>query len=437
MWPFSNSQRALEREVGRIVLSNMESRASAENPRVPLSSPAVLSQIFGFDDSELDIKVSADDALGIPAYWAGVNFLAGTFAALPMPVYKRTGDGREKDEQSPVYGLLHDWVNDDYLTSFAWRKYSMVNTLVHGRSFTFIEGKKRGRITNLWPLDPLKVTVERKNGKRRYKYSEGGKEYIYDVDEIIDIPFMMACDNLASINPIATLKRSLYLCIALERYAAKFFFRGGVPPLAMQMPAGASPGAGRRASANVQELLQTVNQEGRLVLPLPEGHRLDPIGFEPGKGQLVEARLFQLREVARILQLPPVFLQDLEFGTFSNTEQQDLILVKHTLMQWLRCWEQELNAKLFGVRSKNYVEFNVDGLLRGDFKSRMEALAKGIQNAVLTPNEGRDIENRPRSDQPDADKLHIQGATVPLGDQAKAAKPAPDNEPTSDGESKS
>lgn len=406
-----------------------EARSQAENPNIPLSG-ATLAMLFGESfASETGISVTPEKALGVPAVWSAVNFIAGTFAALPAPVYKRTEGGREKDESNPVYSLMHDWVNDDYLTSFAWRKQSMVNTLLRGRSVTFIEGKRTaGRPTNLWPLDPGKVEIRRVGYKRKYLYRDGSRTTEYDVDEIIDVPFMSARDGLASLDPVATLKNALALAIALEAYACRFFQNGGVPPLAMQMPSNATPGAARRGSADVQEMLKVAHEERRLVLPMPDGHRLEPIGFEPGKGQLVEARLMQLREVARIYMLPPVFLQDLEFGTFTNTEQQDLILVKHTLTQWLRCWEQELNAKLFGPRSKNYIEFNVDGLLRGDFESRMDGLSKAIQNGLLTPNEGRDIENRPRSKQPEADLLHIQGATVPLGQQSTAA-PANSNNP--------
>lgn len=439
MWPFGNSRRSLEREVGRIMLANIEQRSALENPQVSLSSARSLAELFGVDGDGEEIIVTPATALSDPAVWGAVNFISGTIAALPAPVYKRTTEGREKDDNHPVYWLLHDWVNDDFLTSYAWRKYSMVNTLIYGRSFTFIEGKKRGRITNLWPLDPTKVTVWRINGRRRYKYRDGSREIVYDVDEIIDVPFMMNVDNLSAISPVETLKQTLKLSIALQRYASKFFERGGVPPLALQMPAGSSPEAHLNAAADLHRALSATAKERKLVLPMPAAHRLDPIAFKPQEGQLVEARKHQLREIARIYMLPPVFLQDLEFGTLSNTEQQDLILVKHTLTQWLRCWEQELNAKLFGPRSRNYIEFNVDGLLRGDFKSRMEALSKGIQNGLLTPNEGRAIENRPRSDLPDADKLHIQGATVPLGEQGKAAKLVadPNNDDNSDEEKQS
>ena len=170
---------------------------------------------------------------------------------------------------------------------------------------------------------------------------------------------------------------------------------------------------------------------------MPSGHELKPVGIDPQKSQMVEARRMQIEEIARVFDLPPVFLQDLTHGTFSNTEQQDLHFVKHTLTQWLEAWEQELNLKLFSARNRTkFVEFNVDGLLRGDFKTRMDGYAIAIQNAINTPDEVRAMENWPKKGD-DADKLHIQGATVPLGSQnvpgAAAPAVAPANDNTNDG----
>ncbi len=423
MWPFRPSRKALERSVGRAVL---EARSSLENPNVPLTDAAAWAALFGAWNSAAGVEVNPQTALGIPAVWSAVNFISSTIAALPLVVYKRTESGRERDERNPIYSLLHDWVNDDYLTSFEWRKYSMGNTLLHGgRQYTFIEGKKSaGKVLNLWPLDPRRVTPVREKGRRRYRFDDtDGKVFWYEVDEIIDVPFMMTVDNLNHYNPVALLRDSFGLTIALDRYASQFFVNGGVPPLAMQMPAGTSSGALGRAMTDVTEWIRGANKDRSNVLPMPPNHRLDPIGFDPQKGQLIEAKKHQIRETARIYMLPPVFLQDLEFGTFSNTEQQDLILVKHTLTQWLERIEQEMNAKLFGPRSRNFIEFNVDGLLRGDWKSRAEALSAKVQTAQLTPNEARDIENRPRSTQPEADVLHMNSAVVPLGQQRKTQPP--------------
>lgn len=403
---------------------------SVEDPRVPLSSAEAFNSLFRSWHSAAGVTVTRDVALGVPAIWCAVNFLSGTFGALPAPVYLKTPKGREKADSNNIAILLHDWVNDDYLTSFQWRKQAMVSVLTDGRSLTFIEGKKTGRVTNLWPLDPLCTTVRRVNGRRVYTTKDGGKEYKYDVDEVIDVSFM-SMDGVNAMSPVAQMKGAIGLAVAIEQYASKFFLNGGVPPLAMQMPAGASSNAGSRASADVAEMIKTAGNDRRLVLPMPNGHRLESIGFNPEQGQLIEARMMQLREVARIYGLPPVFLQDLEFGTFSNTEQQDLLLVKHTLTQWLECWEAELNAKLFGARSKFYLEFNVDGLLRGDFKTRFEGYASGIQNSILTPNEVRARENLPNKGE-EADKLLVQGATVPLGEQKQfgpGQTPQPDEEP--------
>lgn len=431
MWPFNRATRPTSDDRSSrpvIDLGNPEARTSPENPRVPLSSAGAFASLFGSWQSAAGVLVTREVALGVPAIWSAVNFLAGTIAALPVPVYEKKKDGRERAETHPIAVLLHDWVNDDYLTSFNWRKQAMQNVLLDGHSLTFIEGKRTvGKVTNLWPLDPKYMTVSRvvEGGvpRRKYVYRDGSRTVTYDVDEIIDIAFFMNADGLSSVSPVDRLRNSIGLSIAMETYASKFFLNGGVPPLAMQMPAGASGNASTRATANIEELVKGASGD-KLVLPMPAGHRLEPIGFDPEKGQLVESRMMQLREIARIYNLPPVFLQDLEFGTFANTEQQDLLLVKHTLMQWLKCWEGELNAKLFGPRSKFYMEFNADGLLRGDFQSRMEGLSKGIQNALLTPDEARAIENRP-SMGGDAAKLHIQGATVPLGEQTKVAAAKP------------
>jgi len=125
---------------------------------------------------------------------------------------------------------------------------------------------------------------------------------------------------------------------------------------------------------------------------------------------------FSIEQIARIYSLPPIFLQDLTHGTYSNTEQQDLHFVKHTVKRWVEQTEAELNLKLFGRGSPFFVEFDLDGLMRGDLKTRMEAHSTAIQNGIKTPNEVRAIENLPPME--GGDQLFIQGATVPLAGQA-------------------
>ena len=216
-------------------------------------------------------------------------------------------------------------------------------------------------------------------------------------------------------GPISQNKDVIGMAISATRYGSKAFQSGGIPPAVLIGPF-SSGAAAARASEDVAAATMKLAKEGRPIMALPLGHDLKSIGLDPEKMQLLELQQFSIEQIARIYSLPPVFLQDLTHGTFSNTEQQDLHFVKHTVKRWVEQFEQEMNLKFFGRGSDFYVEFNVDGLLRGDFKTRMEAYATSIQNGIRTPNEVRAIENLDSKE--NADALLIQGATVPLGSQA-------------------
>jgi HK97 family phage portal protein len=345
---------------------------------------------------------------------------------LPLHLYRKGKNGRETADNDPLYAILHDAPNDE-LTSFDWRKGMMANVLLRGRAVSFIERNKAGRVMNIWPLDPASLTIKRAEGRKLYDYQDGSRKVTYKASEVIDLTFMLRPDGLTHFDPIAKLRGPVGLALALDDYARKFFANGGVPPLVLtgSVP---SPSAAARAASDVNQAIRDANAERRNVLIMPAGHELKPVGIDPQKSQMTEARQFQIEEIARIYGIPPVFLQDLTHGTFSNTEQQDLNLVKHLIAQWVKKIEQEFNLKLFSPRNNSkFVEFNLDGLLRGDFETRMAGYAMAIQNAINTPDEVREMENWPTQGG-DAAKLHIQGATVPLGQQSTvnaANVPAP------------
>ena len=405
MWPFP---------------SKTEARASLENPQVPLSDVSAWRSLLGEWNGVEGINVTAETALEVPAVWCAVNFISSTIASLPLQVFQKSEKGRDTADKDPLYSILHDAPNDEW-TSFAWRKYSMVNVLTRGRGLSFIEKNKAGRVMNIWPLDTTKCTIERKDGRKRYVYRDGDRTVIYAANEIIDIPFMLEADGVSHVDPISKLRGTVALALALESYARKFFANGGVPPLALHGPM-KSPGSAARASGDITGAIRDANAERRQVLIMPDGHELKSIGVDPDKSLMVEAQRFQVEQVARMFDIPPIFLQDLTHGTYSNTEQQDLHFVKHTLRQWLKAWEDEMNLKLFAPRQRSkFVEFNIDGLLRGDFASRMDGYAKAVQNAIYMPDEVRGFENLPAQEH--GDKLYIQGATVPLGTQPLTAAP--------------
>lgn len=392
-----------------------EERANPQDPRVPVSAENFLA-FFGIQSGLLP-AVNIDSAMTVPAVHAAVNFLSSSMANLPLHVFQ-TSDQGAKRVKGGIQNILNAAPNEEW-TSYGWRKYFWQQVFTGGRGLSWIE-RSGSNVLAIWPMDPAFASVRRTAGKKVYSFL--GKEY--PAADVIDVPFMLRRDQLAVYSPIQNGSKAIQLALAMGDYAGGFFAGGGVPPLALvgPMPAGAE--AVKRAQADIKRAIDAAKQASEPVFPIPAGYDLKPVGFDPGKGQMTEARLFQVSEIARIYNLPPVFLQDLSRGTFSNTEQQDLNLVKHVIAQWAHAFEEELNLKLFGGRSNRYTQHNLDALMRGDFKSRIEALASGVQNAILTPDEARDYEDRPKM--PNGDKLYIQGATVPLGTTPNAQGNAPD-----------
>lgn len=120
-----------------------------------------------------------------------------------------------------------------------------------------------------------------------------------------------------------------------------------------------------------------------------------PIGISPEQAQFLETRKFQINEIARIFRVPPHMVGDLEKSSFSNIEQQSMEFVKYTLDPWVVRWEQTINRMLFSSEEKKtyFVKFNVDGLLRGDYQSRMNGYATARQNGWMSANDIRELEN--------------------------------------------
>lgn len=379
---------------------------------VTQSAPNFL-EVFGIKGNG---AVSMEEALGVPAVWAAVNFIAGTIAGLPLNVYDKGSKAKKKvaaTAANPVVGVLHDAVNDD-LSSFQWRFDMMVAVLTEGRFVTYIERDDRGRVINLFPLP--KATVKRlPNGRKEYSFTAGGKTVRYDQADVLDVPFMLKDDLLTHRSPLRQCAVAIGKAVNANEYGSKLFKNGGLPAFILQGPLQTTKAA-QRASEAISEATKEAARKGANVLAIPDGHTLTPLGSDPDKMQLVQTQEFAVIEIGRIYSLPPTFLQDLSRATFSNSEQQDLHLVKHTLKRWVEQLEAEMNLKLFGRGSSRIAEFNLDGLLRGDYKTRMEGNSTAIQTGQLTPNEARALDNREPLD--GGDVLYIQGATVPLAGQS-------------------
>lgn len=384
---------------------------SFDRENIPSSAENFI-QLMGWDDifqASSGVTVTIDKALGVPSVWAAVNFLSGTLASLPISIY-RTQDGVKEVVQNSLSRILHDAPNDEQ-SSFDFRKGLFDGVFTGGRGVAYIERNNAGLVVNLWPFDPATVKVKRKGGRKIYEVRDSGGLKTYEASEVIDLPFMLKADMLAHRGPIMQGREAIAMMIAATNFGSKAFQSGGLPPMVLSGPF-QSGAAARRASDDIAQTTVNLAKENKSILAMPSGHDLKALGFNAEQMQLLELQRFSIEQVARIYSLPPIFLQDLSKGTFANTEQQDLHFVKHTLHRWVKQFEQELTLKLFGREPLFKVEMNLDGLLRGDIKTRMEAHAKAIANGIYSPAHAAKIEDHPVRQE--ADVILVQGAMVPI-----------------------
>ena len=346
---------------------------------------------FFFGTSSSGKAVNEKTALQTTAVYACVRILAETIASLPFHTYRYTLNGKEKAIEHPIYYLLHSEPNPE-MTSFVFRETLMSHLLLWGNAYAQIIRDGRGRVLGLYPLLPNRMSVNRNNqGELVYQYEKDGQTYFLRSYEVLHIPGL-GFDGLIGYSPIAMAKNAIGMAIATEEYGAKFFDNGANPGGVLEHPGVVKDPARIRESWNA---VYQGSSNAHRVAVLEEGMKFQSIGIPPEQAQFLETRKFQLNEIARIFRIPPHMIGDLEKSSFSNIEQQSLEFVMYTLDPWVVRWEQAIQRALFTENEKRqyFVKFNVDGLLRGDYQSRMNGYAVGRQNGWLSANDIRELEN--------------------------------------------
>ena len=370
---------------------------------------------FFFGASSSGKSVSEKTALQTTAVYACVRILAETIASLPLHTYRYSPGGKEKALDHPLYYLLHSEPNPE-MTSFVFRETLMGHLLLWGNAYAQIIRDGRGRILGLYPLLPSKMLVNRTDqGILFYQYEKDGRTYFLPNSDVLHIPGL-GFDGLVGYSPIAMAKNAIGMAIATEEYGAKFFANGASPGGVLEHPGVVKDPGKIRESWNA---VYQGSGNAHKVAVLEEGMKFQPIGIPPEQAQFLETRKYQLNEIARIFRIPPHMIGDLEKSSFSNIEQQSLEFVMYTLDPWVIRWEQAISRALFSDSEKRqyFVKFNVDGLLRGDYQSRMNGYAVGRQNGWLSANDIRELENLNRiSPELGGDLYLINGNMTKLAD---------------------
>ena len=394
----------------------------------PVNSLSGSGYRFFLGGSTAGKAVTEHSAMQMTAVYACVRILSEAIAGLPLHLYRYNGDGgKEKAVNHPLYLLLHDEPNPE-MSSFVFRETLMTHLLLWGNAYAQIIRNGKGEIVALYPLMPNRMTVDRdEQGRLYYSYQMSnsdaptmpGGTVILKPSDVLHVPGL-GFDGLVGYSPIAMAKNAIGLAIATEEYGAKFFANGATPGGLLEYPGVVKDPDRVRESWN--RGFAGSQNSGKVAI-LENGMKYTPISISPEQAQFLETRKFQINEIARIFRVPPHMVGDLEKSSFSNIEQQSLEFVKYTLDPWVVRWEQSIQRTLLTQDEKRqyFVKFNLEGLLRGDYKSRMEGYAVGINNGFMSVNDVRRLEDWDLVPDSLGGNLHmVNGNMVPLQDTGAA-----------------
>ena len=395
----------------------------------PKNATTGSSYTFYLGSSSAGTTVSETTAMQMSAVYASVRVLAEAVASLPLHIYENCDEGGVKIARDhPLYRILHDEPNSE-MTSFIFRETLMTHLLLWGNAFAQIVRNGKGEVIALYPLMPNRMTVDRESdGLIWYSYQHQddeadtfGKKTAVKLRsrDVLHVPGL-GFGGLVGYSPIAMAKNAIGLSIAAEEFGAKFYANGASPSGVLEHPGVLEDPAKVREEWRSQ--FGGSANAGKVAV-LEEGMKYSPISVAPNEAQFLETRKFQIDEIARLFRVPPHMIGDLEHATFSNIEQQSTEFVRYTLDPWLKRWEQCFQRSLFSEEDKAryYVRFNVDGLLRGDYLSRMQGYNIGRQGGWMSANDIRELEDMNRIPEEEGGDLYLVNGNMAKLKDAGAA----------------
>jgi HK97 family phage portal protein len=384
-----------------------ETRAG-EQQGISLTDPNAINLLMGWGGAKsvAGIRVTPESAASFAAVYTCWNIIGQTIGALPFNVFLRTDSGKEPQPRNAVHYLLHDRPNE-WMGSMQWREIMMAHVLGWGNSYSFIDQTRGGRILGIYPLHPNQVQPRRLSTREIvYDVSIDGERETLFSWQVLHIPGL-GWDGLKGVSPITQNRNSIGLGIAAENFAGDFFENDGRPGIIIEQPAATN----KQQAADVkQELKDKFAGQGKKwkALVTGPGIKIHTLSMPQDDALFLLTRKHQRSEIFGLYRVPPHLGADLDKATFSNIEQQNIAFAMHCILPWAKKVETECSFKLFSARSDFFAEINLDGLLRGDFKSRAEGYTALVNMGAMKRSEVRRLENLP--DAPEVDRFVLQGA---------------------------
>lgn len=353
-----------------------------------------LARALGGGKTHAGASVSEYTALNITAVYSAVGILADLLGMLPLRVYQRDGERRSLVQDHPLVPALGGQANE-YMTSFTLRQTSQGHASLWGNGYIEVEKNNKGEAVSLWPLLPDCTHPYRNQSGAdsgiRYRTQLDGQSFSLPPDRVVHIK-SFGHDGYCGLSPIALHRQALGMALATEEFGAKFFGNDAKSGGFLTHPGTLGDDAQKRLAESMNK--KSGLDKAHRVRVLEEGMKFHQTTIPPEDAQFLGTREFQIAEIARIFRVPLVLLQSHEKSTAWGTGIEQFIIGfrSFTLQPWVRCWEDELNTKLFTAseRSKGLeVRFALNELARGDLQSRAAYLEKLMQMGAITPDEVR------------------------------------------------
>lgn len=328
--------------------------------------------------------VNAKTAFSLIPVFSAVSLISDTISTLPVDAYQRIDGNRKPYRPRP------SWVDqpDVDQTRSAHYQQVLVSLLIWGNAYVRIFRNGKGDVVNLVALDPQKMEVTRSAiGRKLFHYE--GEEKVLTSDEVMHLTDLLEPGAIVGMSRVDRLREALGLGIALQDFAATFFGQGVSGSMVVEVPGNITPDQARQLSDSMSNRHGGWRKSGRAAV-LSGGATVKDMSVQNDQSQFIESRRFFVEEVARLFNIPLHFLDVPGSQSYSSVEQSAIQFVQHTLRPYIEKLEWSYSRLL---PEQAFIKFNVDGLLRGDFNSRITGYATGLQSGFMSINDVRRIED--------------------------------------------
>ena len=369
--------------------------------------------------------VNPRTAQGISAVYGCVAAVSETVASLPLILFRRSADDRERASDHPLYRVLHDMANPEQ-TALEAREYMQACVLLRGNAFARLVRGWDGQVRELWPLNPDNVQVQRTASGLVYDYTKDGVLTRLLAHEVLHLRHRLGDDGVMGVSPIAAARGVVELAQAENEHGRNTFTNGAKLLGVLKFPGRLKPEQRQAIATSWASQHSGGANSGRTAI-LEEGVTFDAVSMTLEDASWIEARKLSVIEVCRLFRVPPTIVQSMESANYSNSVELARQFVTMTLRRHLIAWEQAIAAKCLtdAGRRMYFAEHQVEGLLRGDSANRAAFYSSGIADGWMLKSEARKLENLPAieglDDQPKAVESDSTPAPLPYPSKQQEA----------------